>query len=191
MTAPTPISSLVHSSTLVTAGVYLLIRYRKIIIINNINFYLTLISRLTILIAGLIANFEYDLKKIIAFSTLRQLGFILIILRLGYRELAFFHLVVHALFKSNIFICAGDFIHRIIGNQDIRKYGGLVKIFPLKRIIIIICLLNLAGFPFRSGFYSKDIFLEYFFAEKYNLIIIMIVYISTFLTICYRIRLIK
>jgi NADH-ubiquinone oxidoreductase chain 5 len=106
--APTPVSSLVHSSTLVTAGVYLLIRFNMVIFIN---YYLLIISLMTIIIRGVGAIMEIDLKKVIALSTLRQLGVIIISLSVGLKELAFFHLITHALFKSLLFLCAGAFIH--------------------------------------------------------------------------------
>ncbi|KAI4477770.1 hypothetical protein M0802_014667 [Mischocyttarus mexicanus] len=118
--APTPVSSLVHSSTLVTAGVYLLIRYNFYLIYNFINELLLFISRITILISGLIANFEFDLKKIIALSTLSQLGLIIRILSIGIIDLSYFHLIIHALFKSLLFLCSGILIHQIVNNQDIR-----------------------------------------------------------------------
>ena len=113
MAAPTPVSALVQSSTLVTAGVYLLVRFRTAIEVSITQTVLLLLSRLTIFIAGLGANFEYDLKKIIALSTLRQLGVIIRILSLGNANLAFFHLLRHALFKALLFICAGVVIHNI------------------------------------------------------------------------------
>lgn len=111
--APTPVSALVHSSTLVTAGVYLLIRFNDVLINWWIAQFLLLVSGLTIFIAGLGANFEFDLKKIIALSTLRQLGLIISILSIGFYKLAFFHLLTHALFKALLFICAGSIIHNI------------------------------------------------------------------------------
>lgn len=118
--APTPVSSLVHSSTLVTAGVYLIIRFNYLFL-NNLNIiFLLKISLITIIISGINAYLETDFKKIIAFSTLSQLSIIIIITSLNISELAFFHLVIHAIFKSMLFLCAGLIIHFINGNQDIR-----------------------------------------------------------------------
>jgi len=130
MAAPTPVSALVHSSTLVTADVYLIIRYRKFLLSRNINIILYFLSVVTIFIAGGIANVEFDLKKIIALSTLRQLGLIIITLRVGLRIISFYHLLTHAIFKSMLFICAGVIIHSIINNQDIRLFGNLKEVIP-------------------------------------------------------------
>jgi len=117
MAAPTPVSALVHSSTLVTAGVYILIRLNIVI---QFNYLLFVISLSTLFMSGVGANFEMDLKKIIALSTLSQLGLIIMSLAFGFRDLAFFHLISHALFKSLLFLCAGVFIHRLGDWQDIR-----------------------------------------------------------------------
>ena len=160
MAAPTPVSALVHSSTLVTAGVYLIIRFRPALEGSKCQGILLVVSCLTMFIAGLGANFEFDLKKIIALSTLRQLGVILRILSLGYPELAFFHLLSHALFKALLFICAGVIIHRVGDNQDIRSIGGLIFSMPLSVSFIRVANLALCGFPFLAGFYSKDLILE-------------------------------
>uniref|UniRef100_UPI00147981B3 NADH-ubiquinone oxidoreductase chain 5-like n=1 Tax=Osmia lignaria TaxID=473952 RepID=UPI00147981B3 len=188
--APTPVSSLVHSSTLVTAGVYLLIRYNKFLFLGCFNKYILLISRLTIFIAGLIANYEFDFKKIIALSTLSQLRLIIRILRLGFWEIAFFHLVIHALFKSLIFLCVGRFIHNFNRNQDIRCYGGIIYIYPFKTIVLIFSLICLIGFPFISGYFSKDIIMELIFLRKINIIRIIFLIFSTIFTVSYSIRLI-
>jgi len=155
--APTPISALVHSSTLVTAGVYLIIRFNEMLGMRRVLYY---ISVGTIFMSGLGANFETDLKKIIALSTLRQLGVIIIALSLGLVELAYFHLLMHALFKSLLFLCAGVYIHGYGDKQDIRTLGGVMESSPLTSFYFIGCSLALCGFPFISGFYSKDLILE-------------------------------
>lgn len=187
--APTPVSALVHSSTLVTAGVYLIIRFRPALDQFR-GKALLIISCLTMFIAGLGANFEYDLKKIIALSTLSQLGLMLSILSLGYPELAFFHLLAHALFKALLFMCAGIVIHRVRNFQDIRCIGGLVQFIPLTISFIILANLALCGFPFLAGFYSKDIILEVSFIGRVNLLIFVLFVLSTIFTVIYTIRLV-
>ena len=186
--APTPVSSLVHSSTLVTAGVYLLIRF-NFALNDNLIIVLLFISSLTIFISGIGANFEFDLKKIIALSTLSQLGLIIRILRLGDYKLAFFHLLTHALFKALLFICAGNIIHNISNCQDIRYIGNLVKILPLTCTYLNISNLSLCGLPFLSGFYSKDLVVEFISIGYLNIYIYVIFYISIGLTVSYRFRL--
>jgi NADH-ubiquinone oxidoreductase chain 5 len=168
--APTPVSSLVHSSTLVTAGVYLLIRFSFLIYLNN---FLLYVGVLTIFIAGLSANFECDLKKIIALSTLRQLGLIIIVIGLGLNDLSFFHLMTHAIFKSLLFLCAGVFIHSYGEIQDIRHMSRLDKRLPISSFYFIICSMALCGFPFLSGFYSKDLILELFIIGNINFFILI------------------
>lgn len=188
--APTPVSALVHSSTLVTAGIYLIIRFRRYLIERGINQILLYFSVLTILISGLIANFEFDLKKIIALSTLRQLGLIIIILGIGYSILSFYHLLTHAIFKSLLFIGAGVIIHLIINNQDIRFIGGLIEYIPFTIIRFQITLIALCGFPFLSGFYSKDLIIEFVYSKEINSILYLIILISLAFTIIYSLRLI-
>lgn len=186
MAAPTPVSALVHSSTLVTAGVYLLIRFRYMIGHRNFLFF---IGVFTIFISGLGANYEIDLKKIIALSTLSQLGLIIITLGLGLTEYAFFHLITHAIFKSLLFLCAGVFIHSMGDLQDIRSMGGLIISCPATSFYFICSSMALCGFPFISGFYSKDIILELFFLTKINIFIFLIVFAATILTLTYSVRL--
>lgn len=188
--APTPVSALVHSSTLVTAGVYLLFRFNNLLIRFEIRKLLLYISVFTIFIAGLIANFEIDLKKIIALSTLRQLGLIIIILRLGIKFLAFYHLLTHAVFKSLLFICAGIIIHFIDNNQDIRFYGKLNEFIPFTIIIFYISRLALIGFPFIAGFYSKDLIIERIYIINFNIFIINFIILSIIFTVSYSLRLI-
>lgn len=178
MAAPTPVSALVHSSTLVTAGVYLLIRFNYLLENNKLGQFLLLVSGLTIFISGLGANFEFDLKKIIALSTLRQLGLIIIILSIGFIKLAFFHLLTHAMFKALLFICAGSIIHNIINSQDIRSIGGLCIRMPLTATFFNIANLALCGMPFIAGFYSKDLILELISISYINYYIFFIYFFS-------------
>nr|AND96073.1 NADH deshydrogenase subunit 5 [Onthophagus vacca] len=189
MAAPTPVSSLVHSSTLVTAGVYLLIRFNMSLNYNCMMF-LLFIGSMTMFMAGLGANFEYDLKKIIALSTLSQLGLMMSILSLGEYKLAFFHLLTHALFKALLFMCGGCMIHNLNNCQDIRFMGNLINLMPLTCAFFIISNMALCGLPFLSGFYSKDLILEIVSMNYLNIYIYMIFFISTGLTVSYTFRLI-
>lgn len=188
--APTPVSALVHSSTLVTAGVYLLIRFSESIINSLFSQILTVIGALTIFISGLGANFEFDLKKIIALSTLSQLGLIIVVLSLGFKQLAMFHLLTHAIFKALLFICAGSIIHNIINSQDIRTMGSLIINMPVTSSLFNIANLSLCGIPFIAGFYSKDLILEIVSLSYLNLIIYLLIFLSTGLTVSYSFRLI-
>nr|QJT43384.1 NADH dehydrogenase subunit 5 [Dorysthenes granulosus] len=188
MAAPTPVSSLVHSSTLVTAGVYLLIRF-NFSFSNNLMIILLFISSMTMFMSGLGANFEFDLKKIIALSTLSQLGLMMSILALGDYYLAFFHLLTHALFKALLFMCAGSIIHSMGNFQDIRFLGGLIYHMPLTCSFFNICNFSLCGLPFLSGFYSKDLVVEVMSMQILNIYIYTIFYLSVGLTVCYSFRL--
>nr|YP_003331296.1 NADH dehydrogenase subunit 5 [Chauliognathus opacus]ACM45018.1 NADH dehydrogenase subunit 5 [Chauliognathus opacus] len=188
MAAPTPVSSLVHSSTLVTAGVYLLIRF-NFSLGSNLMYFLLFISMMTMFMAGIGANFEFDLKKIIALSTLSQLGLMISILALGGYVLAFFHLLTHALFKALLFMCAGSLIHSLNNCQDIRYMGSLIYQMPITCCLFNICNLALCGFPFLSGFYSKDLILEVFSMGYMNFFIYFVYFFSTGLTVSYSFRL--
>lgn len=189
MAAPTPISSLVHSSTLVTAGVYLLIRFFNIISGSGGCFYIFFIGVFTMLISGAGANFEPDIKKIIALSTLSQLGLIIIVYGLGHPVLAFFHLLAHALFKSLLFMCAGFVIHNFKGGQDSRYVGSLPPFSPLLCVVFGGVNLALCGFPFLAGFYSKDSVLEDSFFFSNNFFILLYIILATGLTVSYSTRL--
>ena len=188
--APTPVSALVHSSTLVTAGVYLLIRFNVLLVDTWLGSFLLLIAGLTMFMAGLGANFEFDLKKIIALSTLRQLGLIIRILAIGFPKLAFFHLLTHALFKALLFICAGAIIHNMKDSQDIRLIGGLVYQIPLTSACLNVANLALCGMPFLAGFYSKDLILEIVSLSYVNIFSFFLFFFSTGLTVCYSFRLV-
>ena len=187
--APTPVSALVHSSTLVTAGVYLLIRMNIIIIEINFRKYLFLIGILTMVIAGMTAIIEIDIKKIIALSTLRQLGVMIIILGIGNPILSFFHLISHAFFKAILFICAGIIIHNIKDYQDIRKIGFRYFNLHFSISIIIIANISLCGLPFLRGFYSKDFIIEIILIKGKNFFFFFLIIFGTILTLIYSCRL--
>nr|YP_009441754.1 NADH dehydrogenase subunit 5 [Vincenzellus ruficollis]AOY39299.1 NADH dehydrogenase subunit 5 [Vincenzellus ruficollis] len=189
MAAPTPVSSLVHSSTLVTAGVYLLIRF-NFSMNYMMMYFLLFIGCLTMFMSGLGASFEFDLKKIIALSTLSQLGLMMSILALGSYKLAFFHLLTHALFKALLFMCAGNIIHNLNNCQDIRYMGGLMKTMPLTCSFFNISNLSLCGLPFLSGFYSKDLIVEFMSMDYLNLFVYFMFYLCIGLTVMYSFRLI-
>nr|YP_010191939.1 NADH dehydrogenase subunit 5 [Tanypus punctipennis]QZM06608.1 NADH dehydrogenase subunit 5 [Tanypus punctipennis] len=190
MAAPTPVSALVHSSTLVTAGVYLLIRFNILFTDSPLGSFLLLIGGLTMFMAGLGANFEFDLKKIIALSTLSQLGLMMSILAMGFPKLAFFHLLTHALFKALLFMCAGAIIHNMKNSQDIRVMGGLMSQMPLTTVCLNVANLALCGMPFLAGFYSKDLILEVVSLSYVNMFSFFLYFFSTGLTVCYSFRLV-
>nr|YP_007627025.1 NADH dehydrogenase subunit 5 [Lentula callani]AGC22316.1 NADH dehydrogenase subunit 5 [Lentula callani] len=189
MAAPTPVSALVHSSTLVTAGIYLLIRFSPMLSFFNLGWGLLFFGCITMFMSGLGANFEFDLKKIIALSTLSQLGLMMGVLAMGYSDLAFFHLLTHALFKALLFMCAGSMIHNLKGIQDIRFMGGIVNSMPLTSICFNVSSLSLCGIPFLTGFYSKDLILELTCLSYMNYFIFLLYFISTGLTASYSFRL--
>nr|ADY25057.1 NADH dehydrogenase subunit 5 [Chilo suppressalis] len=189
MAAPTPVSALVHSSTLVTAGVYLLIRFNSLLIEMFFFKVLLVLSGLTMFMAGISANYEFDLKKIIALSTLSQLGLMMSILSMGFPDLAFFHLLTHAMFKALLFMCAGVIIHMMNDMQDIRFMGGVSNFIPLTCLCLNVSNMALCGIPFLAGFYSKDLILEMVSMSNLNFFIFLMYYVSTGLTMFYSFRL--
>nr|WRW11471.1 NADH dehydrogenase subunit 5 [Eteoneus sigillatus] len=191
MAAPTPVSSLVHSSTLVTAGVYLLIRFGTLIVTLDYLSYFWYISVMTMLMAGIGANFEYDLKKIVAFSTLSQLGLMMSILFTGNFDLSYFHLLSHAFFKSLLFMCSGLIIHSSFDNQDIRYMGFVWNDNPYVTTCFLIANFSLCGLFFLSGFYSKDLVVEFYMINSFSLLKLIFYLLGVLLTVCYTYRLIN
>nr|AXF46531.1 NADH dehydrogenase subunit 5 [Penion cuvierianus] len=190
MAAPTPVSALVHSSTLVTAGIFLIVRFFPFLdTIQGFKTALLFISVLTLLMAGIGANYENDLKKIIALSTLSQLGVMMMSLGLGMPYLALFHLYTHALFKALLFLCAGMFIHNSSNIQDIRHMGLLFSQAPLTTTCMNIANLSLCGAPFLSGFYSKDLILELCLSNPTNFPMVLLIFLATGMTAAYSFRL--
>nr|WRK21408.1 NADH dehydrogenase subunit 5 [Acostemma sp.] len=187
MAAPTPVSSLVHSSTLVTAGVYLMIRFSLPLNMNKDLF--LFISLLTTLMASFCASFEFDLKKVIALSTLSQLGLMMMSLFMDLLSLSYFHLLSHAMFKSLLFLCSGLMIYYMEDNQDIRMMGSISYMIPYVSCCFNISNMALFGMPFMSGFYSKDLILEVSVFHSMSIYMFMMFYLSLGLTAFYSIRL--
>nr|YP_010478296.1 NADH dehydrogenase subunit 5 [Nesophrosyne sp. 126 GMB-2012]UVI59740.1 NADH dehydrogenase subunit 5 [Nesophrosyne sp. 126 GMB-2012] len=188
MAAPTPVSALVHSSTLVTAGVYLLIRFYSYLIFMN--YFFMFVGIMTMTMSSFCANYEFDLKKIIALSTLSQLGLMMSCLFMGLVDLSLFHLLSHAMFKSLLFLCSGVIIHLMGGSQDIRVMGSICVSLPLTCSCFNIANMSLCGVPFLSGFYSKDFIIEVGVFNGLNMFYLIFFYLGLGMTSLYSIRLI-
>nr|YP_009059675.1 NADH dehydrogenase subunit 5 [Sinanodonta woodiana]AIN80938.1 NADH dehydrogenase subunit 5 [Sinanodonta woodiana] len=189
MAAPTPVSALVHSSTLVTAGVYLVIRfYSTLIESQEVLWFLSKMGVLTLLMAGLSACYEVDLKKIIALSTLSQLGLMMFTVGIGFPLVAVFHLLTHALFKALLFLCAGSIIHSTMDSQDGRILGSLNYLLPFSSSCLVLSSVALCGMPFLSGFYSKDLILEGAFSGFSGVLEIVIMLMGAGLSLIYSLR---
>lgn len=161
MEGPTPVSALIHAATMVTAGVYLLIRTSPLIEYSSTILLGCLCSgAITTMLSSFFGFFQQDLKKIIAYSTMSQLGMMVIAIGLSSYNIAIFHLINHAFYKGLLFLGAGAVIHAVSDNQDLRRYGGLISFLPLTYTVILIGSLSLVAFPFMTGFYSKDFILE-------------------------------
>jgi NADH-ubiquinone oxidoreductase chain 5 len=161
MEGPTPVSALIHAATMVTAGVYLLIRSSPALEYNTTVLLIILwLGVITTVFSSLIGAFQQDIKKIIAYSTMSQLGMMVIAIGLSSYNIAIFHLINHAFYKALLFLGAGAVIHAVSDNQDLRKYGGLIRFLPLSYTVILIASLSLVAFPFMTGFFSKDFILE-------------------------------
>nr|YP_010990138.1 NADH dehydrogenase subunit 5 [Polymesoda caroliniana]WOV69026.1 NADH dehydrogenase subunit 5 [Polymesoda caroliniana] len=188
MAAPTPVSALVHSSTLVTAGVYAVFRF-SFLVSFEMSFFLMVFSMMTLVMAGVSAVVEMDMKKVIALSTLSQLGVMMLSVSFGMKMLALFHLVVHAFFKALMFLCVGAVIFYSGGVQDSRFSGGLWHKLPLVSMWFIICNLSLMGLPFMSGFYSKDLIVECGMVGNFSSLGLFLFLLSIALTVLYSVRL--
>lgn len=168
MEGPTPVSALIHAATMVTAGVYLLMRSSPLIEYSNTVLLLCLwVGAITTVFSSLIGLFQQDIKKVIAYSTMSQLGMMVIAIGLSSYNIALFHLVNHAFYKGLLFLGAGAVIHAVADNQDFRRYGGLKSFLPLTYSVMLIASLSLAAFPFMTGFYSKDFILESAYGQFY------------------------
>src|SRR6202045_3457975 len=179
MEGPTPVSALIHAATMVTAGVYLFIRTFNFIEYNSTVLILCLwVGAITTVFSSLIGLFQQDIKKVIAYSTMSQLGMMVIAVGLSSYNIALFHLVNHAFYKGLLFLGAGAVIHAVADNQDFRKYGGLRPFLPLTYSVMLIASLSLVAIPFMTGFYSKDFILESAYGQ-YHLSSIIVYFIAT------------
>ena len=161
MEGPTPVSALIHAATMVTAGVFLLVRCSFLYEHTpNVLEYITIFGAVTAFFSATCGLLQNDLKRVIAYSTCSQLGYMVFACGLSSYSVSFFHLINHAFFKALLFLCAGAVIHSVADEQDIRKLGGLRQLLPFTYATIVIGSLALIGFPFLTGFYSKDLILE-------------------------------
>lgn len=168
MEGPTPVSALIHAATMVTAGVYLILRSSPLFELAPTSLIcVSVIGALTALFAATTGLFQNDLKRIIAYSTCSQLGYMIFVAGLSQYSLSLFHLFNHAYFKALLFLSAGSIIHALHDEQDIRKMGGLLKILPFTYTMILIGSLSLMALPFLTGFYSKDVILEIAYGQFY------------------------
>nr|YP_009176116.1 NADH dehydrogenase subunit 5 [Uroteuthis chinensis]ALI30929.1 NADH dehydrogenase subunit 5 [Uroteuthis chinensis] len=189
MAAPTPVSALVHSSTLVTAGVFLFIRFFNYLNCYDwFNYFIVYISIMTTVMSGVCALYEFDMKKIIALSTLSQLGVMMMSLGLGMPMLALFHLYTHAMFKALLFMCGGNIIHCYSGKQDMRQISNVSNLLPVTSTFLNISNMALCGMPFLAGFYSKDLIIESLIVGNMNLIMFILGAFGVCLTVLYSMR---
>nr|BAD69581.1 NADH dehydrogenase subunit 5 [Lingula anatina] len=187
MAAPTPVSALVHSSTLVTAGVYVLVQ--NFSIVSLISWVLLGIGGLTMVLPGLMALFEVDLKRVVALSTLSQLGLMFFFLGAGFKELAFAHMASHAVVKALLFVSVGMVIYASCHCQDISFLGGRLKSMPVAQIGFLASLLGLVGFPFVGCYYSKHSLVSGISGSVYSAGVLLVLYIGFFFTVAYSTRL--
>jgi NADH-ubiquinone oxidoreductase chain 5 len=191
MEGPTPVSALIHAATMVTAGVYLLMRTSPLIEYSSTVLILCLwVGAITTIFSSLIGLFQQDIKKVIAYSTMSQLGMMVIAVGLSSYNVALFHLINHAFYKGLLFLGAGAVIHAVADNQDFRKYGGLISFLPLTYSVMLIASLSLVAFPFMTGFYSKDFILESAYGQYHfsGIVVYFIATIGAMFTTLYSVK---
>lgn len=197
MEGPTPVSALIHAATMVAAGVYLLIKasfsvFAANIFVDGLSNKLALIGAITSIFAASVGIFQYDVKKIVAYSTCSQLGYMVAAALAGLTTYSAFHLINHAFFKALLFLTSGALIHAMNDVQDIRRYGSLLSVLPFTYCMFMLGSISLVAFPFTSGFYSKDLIIEFFSSNGYSaslVVIQLLLLVSSFLTAIYSTKL--
>ncbi len=188
MAGPTPVSALIHAATMVTAGIFMITRLNFIFdLAPEVQNIIAIIGAVTALVAATIGLVQNDIKKVLAYSTVSQLGLMFLALGLGAYEVAVFHVITHAFFKACLFLGSGSVIHALGGEQDMRKMGGLRKVMPITFITMLISSLAIAGVPLFSGFFSKDEILMVAF--HHNIPLWIIASIASIMTAFYMFRL--
>ena len=193
MEGPTPVSALIHAATMVTAGIFLVARCSPLFEMSpSILSFITVIGASTAFFAATVALVQNDIKRIVAYSTCSQLGYMFVALGSGAYQIAIFHLFTHAFFKALLFLGSGSVIHAVSDEQDIRKMGGLYKLIPFTWVVMLIGTLGLTGAPLMSGYYSKDGIIEAAFVSQTegNLYAFYLLVLSALLTSFYSWRLI-
>ena len=189
MAGPTPVSALIHAATMVTAGIFMITRLNFLFdYVPSVQNIIAIIGAITALVAATIALVQNDIKKVLAYSTVSQLGLMFLALGLGAYEIAVFHVITHAFFKACLFLGSGSVIHGLHGEQDMRKMGGLKKAMPITFITMLIAALAISGIFPLAGFWSKDEILMTAFHE--NKVLWVIGSIASIMTAFYMFRLI-
>ena len=192
MEGPTPVSALIHAATMVTAGVYLLIRCSPLLEQSELALTIIMITgAVTAFFAASVGLFQNDIKKVIAYSTMSQLGMMVIAVGLSQFNVALMHLVLHAMYKAGLFLAAGSVLHAMGDQQDFRRFGGLIKVLPLTYIVILIASLSLAALPWLSGYYSKDLIIELAYGSYSSLgyLIYLLAIFAACFTMLYSVKL--
>ena len=188
MAGPTPVSALIHAATMVTAGIFMITRLNFIFDLTpDVQSIIAVIGAITALVAATIGLVQNDIKKVLAYSTVSQLGLMFLALGLGAYEVAVFHVITHAFFKACLFLGSGSVIHALHGEQDMRNMGGLKKVMPITFITMLVSSLAISGVPVFSGFFSKDEIL--LTAFHHNIPLWVVASIASIMTAFYMFRL--
>lgn len=189
MEAPVPASALIHSATLVSAGIYLLLRFTPIIILNNLHIAAILIGALTAAYGGVVSASQTDMKKLLAYSTVSHCGFLFVTIGTEIYAASIIYLFLHGLFKALTFFCAGSFI-RVAGSQDTRHMGALSRILPTDTVFLLICIFNLGGLPFSMGYLYKNTLMAAVINTNMSVLVVGLCVIGLLTSLVYSYRLV-